>query len=57
VLTLTLAAVVALAAASIYATCKAWSAVCRRDLVSWMCWTQVAKGLGALVSCLIASTD
>ncbi len=52
---LTALAVLLLALASVYATVKAWSAACSLDLVSWMCWGEIAKGLGSLLTALLDS--
>ena len=54
-LTLTVLSVLALSAASIYATVKAWNAIFSADLLGWLCWTQIAKGVGEIVSSLISS--
>ena len=47
--------VLALSALSIYATVKAWNAIFSADLLGWLCWTQIAKGVGELASALVAS--
>jgi hypothetical protein len=55
VTTLTALAVLLLATASVYATVKAFSAVCRLDLLSWMCWNQIGTAAGELLSALVRS--
>ena len=54
-LTLVILSAVALSAASVYCAVKAWNALFSADLLGWLCWTQIAKGVGEIASSLVAS--